>query len=77
MELDREMETYQRELPRLLEEGREGQFVLIHGDQVDSCWETDEQAYEAGCQRFGLAPFLVQRVQRTEPVLFSTVDVIP
>ena len=38
MELDREMETYHRALPRLLEEGQEGRFVLIRGDVVDSSW---------------------------------------
>lgn len=69
MELDRELETYRRELPRLLEEGREGQFVLIHGDTVDSFWPDEDAAYEAGCDRFGLQPFLVKQVLRDEPVV--------
>jgi hypothetical protein len=69
MELDREMETYHRELPRLLAEGREGQFALIRGDTVDSLWTTEDEAYEAGCKRFGLDLFLVKQVLRDEPVV--------
>jgi hypothetical protein len=77
MELDRELETYRRELPRLLKEGQEGKFALVHGDTVDSCWDTGRQAYEEGCKRFGLDLFLVQQVLKDEPVLYSLVDVIP
>ena len=32
--LKREINTYRRELPRLLAEGEEGRVVLIKGDQV-------------------------------------------
>ena len=74
-ELEVELATYQRELPRLLQEGHEGKYVLIHGDQVDSLWPDEDAAYEAGCERFGIAPFLVQQVLRDEPAvpLFSDV----
>jgi hypothetical protein len=68
MELDRELETYHRELPRLLE-GHEGEFALIQGDTVDSFWKTEDEGYEAGCERFGLESFLVKQVLRDEPVL--------
>ena len=77
MELDQELETYRRELPRLLDEGHEGEHALIYRDRVDSLWPTHRAAYEAGCTRFGLNPFLVKQVLRTEPVLFSSVDVLP
>jgi hypothetical protein len=77
VELDQELETYRRELPRLLKEGHEGEYALVYGDQVDSLWPTDKAAYEAGCARFGLEPFLVKQVLRTEPVIFSCVDVLP
>ncbi|HJT78299.1 MAG TPA: hypothetical protein VJ739_13940 [Gemmataceae bacterium] len=74
-ELDAELATFQRELPRLLEEGHEGKYALIQGDRVDSLWPDEDAAYEAGCERFGLGPFLVQQVLRHEPVvpLFSDV----
>jgi hypothetical protein len=77
MELDRELETYRRELPRLLAEGHEGKFALVHGDRVDSLWDTDQQAYEEGCKRFKLELFLVQQVVKDEPPIYSIVDVIP
>jgi hypothetical protein len=77
MELDQELETYHRELPRLLQEGHEGEYALTYRDRVDSFWPTDNAGYEAGCQRFGLNPFLVKQVLRTEPLHFSLVDVIP
>lgn len=64
MVLDREMETYRRELPRLLAD--EGKYVLIHGDDVAGIFATDEEAVEAGDERFGLEPFLVHRIARVE-----------
>ena len=62
--LRRELETYARELPKLLE--REGEFVLIHGDSIEGIWPTHEQASQAGFRRFGLEPFLVHRIQAVE-----------
>jgi hypothetical protein len=76
LELKRELETYYRQLPRLLQ-GHEGQFVLIHGDTVDSFWPTEDAGYEAGCDRFGVDPFLVKQVLRDEPIFFSSVDILP
>jgi hypothetical protein len=66
MALEREMEAYRRELPRLLEEGEQGRFALVHGDMVISIWDTRRDAVQAGHERFGLTPFLVQEVQREE-----------
>jgi hypothetical protein len=60
--LRREIITYRRELPRLLAEGHEGRFAVIHDDQVVSIWDTFEDAYQAGRQQFGLVPFLAQPV---------------
>jgi hypothetical protein len=57
-----EIATYLRELPRLLAEGEEGRYVLIKGDQVVSIWDTADDAYQAGCERFGLEPFLAQPI---------------
>jgi hypothetical protein len=73
-DLERELGTYQRELPRLLAEGHEGKYALIHGDRVDSLWPDEDAAYEAGCERFGLEPFLVQQVLRDEPVVPLFID---
>jgi hypothetical protein len=47
VELDQELETYRRELPRLLGEGHEGDHALVYRDRVDSLWPT----HKAGCAR--------------------------
>jgi len=58
-----EVRTYLRELPRLLAEGQEGRHALIKGDQVLSVWDTSEDAYQAGRERFGIGvPFLAQPI---------------
>ena len=58
-----EIITYRRELPRLLNEGQEGRCALIKGDQVLSIWDTFDDAYQAGRERFGFDdPFLAQPI---------------
>ncbi|HEV3256531.1 MAG TPA: hypothetical protein VG013_06615 [Gemmataceae bacterium] len=76
MDLDKELETFRRELPNLLPD-HEGQFALVQGERVDSLWPTENAAYEAGCDRFGLALFLVKRVEANEPRIISFHDVTP
>jgi hypothetical protein len=60
--LKREINTYRRELPRLLAEGEEGRFVLVKGDQVIAVWDTFDDAYEAGRLLYGLDVFLAQPI---------------
>jgi hypothetical protein len=70
MALEKEFATFKRELPELLRTMR-GKFVLIHDGDVDSSWDTEDAAYAAGCERFGLDPFLVMLVDEQEtPVAF-------
>jgi hypothetical protein len=76
MVLEKELETFHRELPKLLAE-HPGEFVLIGGDRVDSFWPTEDAGYEAGCQRFGLEPFLVKQVQPHETPVSIFVAVKP
>jgi hypothetical protein len=73
MALEREMETFRRELPNLLRtETNRDKFVLIHNDKVDSIWDTVEEALDAGYERFGLDVFLAQKITEHEkPVYFS------
>jgi hypothetical protein len=62
-------ETYRREVGRLLAEGKEGQHVLIKGDEIIGFWDTHVGALAAGYERFGRAdPFLVHQVQERERV---------
>ncbi len=76
MALENELATFERELPRLLRTLR-GQFVLIHGGVVHSSWKTEDEAYTAGCEQFGLEPFLVMLVEEHEPPLPVFQDVPP
>jgi hypothetical protein len=76
VDLDRELEAFRRELPRLFKE-HQGQFALVHGDKVDSLWSTENEAYEAGCDRFGLDLFLVKRIEENEQPVISFHELIP
>jgi hypothetical protein len=66
MALERELATYRRERDRLLAEGEQGRFALVYGEEVISVWDTWRDAIQAGHERFGLQPFLVQEVLREE-----------
>ena len=67
MALEQEMETYRRELPKLLAD--EGKFVLIHGTQVLGVFPDRGSALETGYQGVGLdTAFLVKQIQKKEPV---------
>jgi hypothetical protein len=61
--LEREIATYYRELPRLLEEGHEGRYALIRDDDLLSVWDTLGDASEAGHERFGLDRFMAQKIR--------------
>jgi hypothetical protein len=74
--LDQELVTFQRELPRLLRE-QPGRYALVQGDTVDSIWDTEDAAVEAGDDRFGLKPFLVKKIQAHEKPLVTHANVIP
>jgi hypothetical protein len=75
MALEKELETYRRELPNLLKQ--RGKFALVHGETVDSIWDTEEEAVEAGDDRFGLEPFLVMQIRETETPRYVPGDLIP
>jgi hypothetical protein len=68
--LEQELATFERELPTLLGT-RRGEYALIHGDGIDSIWKTENEAYTAGCDRFGIEPFLVMRIDdQPRPIPF-------
>ncbi len=59
----RELATFLRALPKLLEDGHEGRHALVKGDEVFSVWDTFEDGYQAGRERFAWGEqFLVQPV---------------
>jgi hypothetical protein len=65
--LEKELRTYRRELPHLLQQG-EGKFALIHEETLDGIWDTYEDALQAGFNRYQLMPFLVKRIRAGEDV---------
>jgi hypothetical protein len=71
--LDKELETFRRVLPGLLEDpSNRGTFVLIHGDTVAGLYPTFDAALSAGYDKFGLAAFLVKEItEHEEPRYFS------
>jgi len=72
--LQKEIETYQRNLPNLLSE--EGKFVLICGTKIEGLFSTYEDALQAGYTKCGLGPFLVKKIQAIEPINFFTRDLM-
>jgi hypothetical protein len=73
--LEKELETYRRELPHLLAD--EGKYVLIHGDKVISTWATYADAIQEGYRLFQLQPFLVKKISAIEQIAYFTRDVAP
>jgi len=70
--LEKELETYTRELPRLLAEGKQGKYVLIRGEEVGGVFATRDAGLDAGYDRYGLRPFLVKEItERETPLYFS------
>jgi hypothetical protein len=70
MALEKEIETYNRELPRLMESI--GKFALISASDVVGVYDTYEDALKVGYERFKLAPFLVKQIQAVEQVQYFT-----
>jgi hypothetical protein len=73
MELDQELATFQKELPKLLA-AYKGEYALVKGESVDSFWPNEDEAFDAGCARFGIEPFLVKKVEEKEEPLKTVVD---
>jgi hypothetical protein len=65
--LAEEMATYRDRLPELL--GRQGQYVLIRGDEVGGVFQDRSEALREGYRRFGIVPFLVRQITASEPVV--------
>ncbi len=51
---------------QLLTEHR-GKFALIKGAELIGTFDTDENAYAEGGERFGSQPFLIRRIEDHDP----------
>ena len=63
-ELLTELATFKAKLPELLP--REGEFVLIKGQDVVGIYPTLREALEAGAETFGEEPALIKKIARAE-----------
>jgi hypothetical protein len=72
MALETELETFKRELPKLLSD--EGKFVVVAGDCIVGTFAAYEDALAAGYEKCGMRPFLVKRIQAVEQVQYFSRD---
>jgi hypothetical protein len=75
MALEKELDTYRREFPKLL--NRAGKFALVQGDAVISVWDSYEDAIQEGYRLFSLKPFLVKQILAIEQVHHFTRGIEP
>jgi hypothetical protein len=61
MALEKELETFKRELPNLL--AQEGKYVVVSGDDIVGVFAAYEDALTVGYEKCGLKPFLVKKIQ--------------
>jgi hypothetical protein len=66
-----ELETYYRELPRLLNEGEEGRYLVVKGTTVHGVWDTFRDARQHGGELFGMDSFLAQVIDSRYLTLFE------
>ena len=76
MPLEAELARFEQELPQLLQ-AMQGQFVLIHGNEIAGPYKTEDEAYEAGCSKYGIEPFLVMLVEEHEKPIPMLQDLQP
>ncbi|TMB39110.1 MAG: hypothetical protein E6J55_23540 [Deltaproteobacteria bacterium] len=65
--LKQEREFFDAHRAELLKDHK-GKFVLIKDSQLVGTFDTAENAYVAGVQKFGNVPFLIKQVLETDPV---------
>jgi hypothetical protein len=72
MNLEREIQTFEREKTKLL--ANQGKYVVISGDEIAGVYVAYEDALRSGYQKFGLKPFLVRKIQAVEQAEHFTRD---
>jgi hypothetical protein len=73
--LERELQTYQEQLPNLLVQ--EGKFVLIADGEVIDTYETYADALKVGYEKKRLHPFLVKQIKSIEPIYSFSRPLLP
>lgn len=67
MELKEEQAFFEANKAHWLAEHK-GKFALIKGSTLVGAFDTQENAYVAGVQKFGNVPFLIKQILEEEPV---------
>lgn len=75
MALEKELSTYQSNLPSLLSEA--GKFVVIHDDTVAGTYDTYPDALKVAYKTYGIdGVFLVKKISPVEQISFITRNLI-
>ena len=64
--LEEERAFFDAHREQLLKE-HPGKFALIKGHELIGAFDSDENAYTEGVERFGNSPFLVRRIEEQDP----------
>jgi hypothetical protein len=72
--LQRDLETYRRELPGLLHQGHAGRYAVIKDDLVLSVWDTLADALQAAGERFGDTLVATYKINPLDVERFAHVD---
>src|SRR6267142_590854 len=70
----RNLETYRRHLPCLLQEGHAGRYALIKDDQALSTWDSVGDALQAAGERFGIEPLATYKINPLDVERFALLD---
>jgi len=75
MALEAEVATYRRHHAELM--AHEGQFVVIHGQEVIGTYPTLEAALTEGYERFPFEPFLARQIAAQDRVVIFSRSLRP
>lgn len=67
-EFTKNLDAFQHHLPLLLVAKEEGRWAVGRYDDTFRCWDTWNDALQDGYFRYGLKPFLVQKVEHAPAI---------
>jgi hypothetical protein len=59
---------YRREVGRLLAEGHEGKWLLIHDERIVGMWDTADEVERVRVERFLMRTILIHQIRERDPV---------
>lgn len=62
--LQQEIALFNRHEPTWIENGLDGQWVVVHGDKIIGIYQKFEDGMTAGQAALGKAPFLLRQISR-------------